>query len=210
MFIELAEILDCPSCNDGFGLVAFVSEADRRRVLAGRLGCPICEIEFPIAAGAIRLGEPGEPVDAEGGHAEGDGAEMALRLAALMGVAETNGSAVLLGPGLGEYAARLAAMSDRIEVLAVMSDETSLSLDDLESGVNPLIGLTDTWPVRSGALDGVALKGGVAAPAEARRCLAHGRRLVVIQPRPDDLTALEEAGFSTLASDSRTWVGARS
>ena len=205
MFIELAEVLDCPACSDGFGLVAFVDESDRRRVLRGRLGCPICEIELPIRHGAIDPGEAAVPDGPAGDPAD----EMALRVSALLGLAERDGSAILLGPGLGEHAPRVAQMAARVEVIAVVSRDTVTDIEDLASGVNPVLGLPGRWPVRSAKLDGVALlTPTLDALAEAARCLAPGRRLVVISPDapcPDGA----DLGFETLASDERTWVGTR-
>ena len=201
MFIELAEVLDCPVCSDGYGLVAFVSRADRRRVLDGRLGCPICEVEFPIETGAVRLAEEATPeVQWD------DPAGMALRLAALLGVSERDGSVVLLGPGVGGLAPRVAALAEKIEVLAVVDGSVMFDLGELESGVNPLVGLTSPWPVRPGSLHGVAYRG-LPPLEETRRCLRAEGRLVVVDAAERDRSALEAAGFSTLATDETTWVG---
>jgi hypothetical protein len=205
VFIELAEVLDCPTCSDGFGLVAFVAESESRRVTSGSLGCPMCEIELPIVGGAIDLGAGAEPKPIT---APAD--EMALRISALLGLAERGGSAILLGSGLGEYAPRVAQMAGRVEVLAVVPRGTEWPLDDLASGVNPLFGLTDRWPIRTAKLDGVALRGAVGdALQEAVRCLAVERRLVLFEPDPADLDRVSDAGFETLAGDERTWVGTR-
>lgn len=205
MFIELAEVLDCPTCSDGFGLVAFVSDSESRRVTSGSLGCPMCEIELPIIGGAIDLGAEAAP---ETGTEPAD--EMALRISALLGLAEREGSAILLGPGLGEHAPRVAQMAGRVEILAVVHRGTEWPLDDLVSGVNPIFGLTDQWPIRTAKLDGVALRGTTGdALMEAVRCLAIDRRLVLFEPDPTDLDRMSAAGFETLAGDERTWVGTR-
>lgn len=205
MFIELAEILDCPECRDGYGLVAFVRESDQRRVVSGHLGCPICEIEFPIEHGAIALTESASPPDLAR-----DETELPVKIAALLGLGEGAGSALLLGTSVGEHAAGVAGFADQVEVLAVVPSGTELAIDQLASGVNPVIGLTPRWPLRSGALDGVVLRGPVAdAAVEARRCLRSGRRLVLIDPAPGDADALSQAGFAELARDEATWVGER-
>lgn len=206
MFIELAEILDCPACSDGFGLVAFVAESDRRRVLRGRLGCPICEIELMIVDGAI---DPGEEVS-HPAPLEDTADEMALRVSALLGLAERAGSAILLGPGLGECAPRVAQMAARVEAVAVVPRDMVIDLEALASGVNPMLGLPERWPIRAGKLDGVALRApSPGALEEAARCLAPGRRLVLIAPGPSGVDAASRLGFETLASDERTWVGTR-
>jgi hypothetical protein len=128
---------------------------------------------------------------------------------------------VMLGDGLGHHAPMIARMTDRVEVLAVVGGPAAnegvsaagagWTIDDLAAGVDPVMGLGERWPVRSGALDGIALKGRVEASlGEAQRCLATGRRLVVIDPDPSDLERLDGAGYATLAADGETWVGLRS
>ena len=87
MYLELAEALDCPECRSAVGLVAFVEEAEGRRVLRGWLGCPLCEVEYPIVEGAIRFG--GEGSAAPPGD---DAASDEENLAKIRGHFETNGT----------------------------------------------------------------------------------------------------------------------
>jgi SAM-dependent methyltransferase len=214
VFIELAEALDCPVCRDGYGLVAFVRDSDRRRVITGHLGCPICEIEFSIASGTIDFGShdldgqapPGEPISVP------DPA-LATKLAALLGLGERPGLAVLLGAGLGGQAAAVARMADRAEVIALASGtgiSLDLDIDDLAAGIDPVTGLGASWPVRRGALDGVAWRGPVAAVlVEVSRCLREGGRFVIIDPDPVEPETLLQGAFEPLATDHETWVGAR-
>jgi len=224
VFIELAEALDCPVCGDGYGLVAFVAEADRRRVISGHLGCPMCEIEFSIDGGTVDFRAAPPPEDAAVSAATDRGAEegssVALKLAALLGVGERPGMVILLGAGLGHHASVIARMADRVEVIAVVdraAEDGSGSgtvigwdIDDLAAGVDPVVGLGEHWPLRSGALDGVALRGGIdAGLGQVQRCLGVGRRLVVVDPVPSDLERLAGAGYETLAADPETWVGSR-
>lgn len=187
MFLELAEALDCPRCRDGYGLVTFVTRAHLRRVLEGHLGCPMCEVEFPIVDGTVRFGpaaaeasEPaprptGGPPDGTGpetgssdgetpGAPWGSGPEGAVRIAALLGLTDGAGGVILLGPGpgaLGVAVAELAGSAGRIEILAWLDDGAARQpwgVDELARGVNPVLGADLTrWPVRAAALDGVAL-----------------------------------------------------
>lgn len=209
MYLELAEALDCPECRSGFGLVAFVGEAEGRRVLRGRLGCPLCEVEYPIGGGAIHFGGGGvEP------STELELPDLPVRLAALLGVGERRGVVVLLGPGLGRHGADVARLAERAEVIAWLdpgSAADGFDLADLEAGLDPIHGASATsWPVRERFLDGVAL--GLAPRAhldEAARCLKPGGRLVILGSESDDAADPDERLFRELARDETTWVGER-
>lgn len=232
MFLELAEVLDCPVCRDGFGLVAFVSASERRRVLEGRLGCPICEIELPIRGGAIDASrvsaDPSADAGAEGSAPRPEAPvgpddpgprrdlpglpETPIAVAALLGVQERKGGRFLLGPPLGMHAVAVAGHGERLELLAWVEAGTdpSFSIDELGAGANPVSGIDPgRWPVRAGSLDGVALAGGTAPPAEAWRALRSGGRLVLFGPEASDVDAAAAAGFRELASDAGAWVGER-
>lgn len=218
MFIELAEALDCPACHDAVGLVAFVRTSDRRRVLSGSLGCPMCEAEFPISGGLIDFGahEPGDLAPTAGlprEPAEAPATAVATKLAALLGLGERDGLVVLLGAGLGAHAAELARMAGRVEVIAIVEPEEGAhpDIEDLVAGVDPVRRLGHRWPFRSGALGGVGLRGRVETVRdEVSRCLVTGGRLVIVDPDPTDIQCLAETGFETLAADEETWVGVRS
>ncbi|WP_425154182.1 hypothetical protein [Candidatus Palauibacter sp.] len=224
MFLELAEVLDCPDCRASAGLVAFVDRAERRRVIEGRLGCPLCEIEVPIRRGTMRFDLSGASRRASGAALAapprpdpplpGPASETALRIAALLGVTDRAGQVVLLGPGLAGHAGWLARMGDRLEVVAWLDargDPAALGVADPEVGVDPLLGASpDGWPVRSGALHGVALSGPLALHlTEIERCVRPGARLFVAEPTSEDLESLSESGFRELAADPTAWVGER-
>ena len=229
MFLELAEVLDCPDCRASAGLVAFVDRAERRRVIEGRLGCPLCEIEVPIRRGTMRFDLSGAARRASGAAPAdparpdppspdapppGPAAETTLRIAALLGVTDRAGQVVLLGPGLAGHAGPLARMGDRLEIVAWLDargDPAALGVADPEVGVDPLLGASpDGWPVRSGALHGVALSGPLALHlTEIERCVRPGARLFVAEPTSEDLESLSESGFRELAADPTAWVGER-
>lgn len=223
MFLELAEVLDCPDCEASAGLVAFVDEAESRRVVEGRLGCPLCEIEVPIRRGTMRfdLSDAARRATPRAGteHPAGETApEAALRLAALLGVSDRAGMVVLLGPGLAAHAAGIARLGDRLEVLAWLPDPgdcsppATVAVEDLVDGVDPLLGAAPhRWPIRSGALHGIALAAPMALPlSEVTRCARPGARLVVEAPTPADLDSLAASEFAEVASDATVWVGERS
>lgn len=220
MFLELTEALDCPTCQSGFGLVAFVDEAHDRRVTTGWLGCPMCEIEIPIEAGTIHFIPSSE---APTGTPSPDSADVlsdfnptediAVRLAALLGLSEQKGIKVLLGPGLADYALPVVRFGERVEVVAWVEgpSSASFSLDELAEGINPMRSAPDRpWPIRMGSFHGLALKGpAVAQLEEATRCVRLGGRVVVLDPTADDFEAFAAGAFEELARDDSTWVGRR-
>jgi len=223
MFLELAEVLDCPDCVASTGLVAFVDRAESRRVVEGRLGCPLCEIEVPIRRGTMRfdLSDLARRATPRAGTADpaGEAApEVALRLAALLGVSDRAGMVVLLGPRLAAHAPAIARLGDRLEVLGWLPDPgdgspaAAVAVEDLVAGVDPLLGAAPhRWPIRSGALHGIALAAPMALQlSEITRCARPGARLVVETPTPADLDSLATSEFAEVASDATVWVGARS
>ena len=222
MFLELAEVLDCPDCGASAGLVAFVEQAESRRVVEGRLGCPLCEIEVPIRHGTMRFdlsdaacrAAPGDGIGRPSGETAPDAA---LRLAALLGVSDRAGMVVLLGPRLAAQAAAIARLGDRLEVIVWLPDPgdrsppATVAVEDLAAGVDPLLGAAPhRWPVRSGALHGIALAAPMALQlSEITRCARPGARLVVETPTPADLDSLATSEFTEVASDATVWVGER-
>lgn len=222
MFLELAEVLDCPDCEESVGLVTFVDRAESRRVVEGRLGCPLCEIEVPIRRGTMRfdLSDAARRATPCSGteHPAGETApEAALRLAALLGVSDRTGMVVLLGPRLAPHAPAIARLGDRLEVLVWLpnpgdrSPPATVAVEDLVAGVDPLLGAApNRWPFRSGALHGIALAAPIALPlSEITRCARPGARLVVEAPTPPDLDSLAASAFEEVASDATVWVGER-
>ncbi len=189
--------------------MAFVGETDRRRVLTGHLGCPLCEVEFRISGGAISFGpdtpgaDPASPADPG----------MAVRVAALLGLGD-RGAVVLLGPGLAALAPAIARSVERIEILVWPGEAEATArgdLSELARGVNPILGADPgCWPVRSGVLDGVALREHAPGPiAEAVRVLRRAGRLVLIEPASETLEDVRGLPVEELASDSSAWVGRR-
>ncbi len=232
MFIELAEALDCPDCREGTGLVAFVGEAERRRVRSGHLGCPLCEREVPIAGGTIRLDLAGESSSESRSGVESEPSAsrkpeatppasdsgLALRIAALLGLGD-RGALIWLGPGVARHAPGLITLGRRVEVIASLGPDPdgpeavgagAWSSELREAGLNPIVGVNPSrWPVRAGSMDGVALGDAVPASiAEAARALRSGGRLVLIGATEGVLHGLE-GRFEELASDEHTWVGVR-
>jgi hypothetical protein len=159
---------------------------------------------------------PADREDPEPGSVRPGPSDLAVRVAALLGLgAGEAGRAVLLGPGLAAHGPDVARLGGRVEVLAMFGEDErdaawSSTIEDLSAGTNPIVGAgSGPWPIRAGALDGIAWRGALGAAEAVRTALRPGGRLVLIDPDPADPARLEEAGIETLAADETAWVGLR-
>ena len=194
MHILLTDLLTCPRCGPDFGLVLLADRIEERRVVEGRLGCPNCRAMYLVRGGAadLRLSAGADP-DVLPPPA-GDPAEPALRLAALMGLAEARGTVLVAGPG-ASLAPALSRLVPEVEIVAYTPAPSGAAPGE---SVSPIAG-GDALPFRARAFRGVALTGGAADAAllpEAVRVLQPGAR-VVVDPAPpgtaDRLAALGAA-----------------
>lgn len=205
MLILLTDLLACPRCGPDFGLVALADRLEERRVIDGWLGCANCRERYPVRGGVADLRPPGaaEPAAEEGPPAD---PEAALRLAALMGLAEVRGIALLTGPG-ADHAAAVAALAPEVEVVAVSAAPRTGG----EPGVSRVVAGAGTLPFRGGVLRAAALTGGGAGPGalhEHLRVLAPSARLVV-DPAPEGTAArLAAAGARLLLDEPGVAVAA--
>lgn len=232
MDLELSEVFVCPDCRPTRGLVVLVEEMDERRVLAGSLGCPECDLRVPVRDGAVRFDERSgsgaadatEAADgggvAEGAGAPGDGtaADTSLRdrlgedpgtvAAALLGVEDLEGPC-LLGPGLGGLASGLAELAGDREV--VVLEATAGKGETGDTGVTVVRGVDPgDLPLLPRKVGGVVLLApDAAAVGEGARVLRPGGRLVVLVPRDEPALHLPDGELEVLASDARAWVGGR-
>lgn len=229
MHIELTEILVCPDCGPGHGLIAFVDRMEDRRIVAGRLDCSMCERRHEVRDGIVRLTpaspsdsprtvpvSPGEP-PATGrppGHELPD--DVASIVAALLGPPE-GPELLLMAAGTRALAPAVADLRPEAAVVTYGGPPSAAS-DEAASHprVYPVIVSADTdtagFPFRAGALDGAVLSGSV----ESRfvelvaETLSSGGRLVVLSPPSAAAAALSELeNVEALAADSRAWVGSR-
>ena len=113
MFIELIDVLRCPNAHEESWLVLASGRIDGRDVMEGVLGCPVCEAEYPITDGVVRFARE-SPTDAVAGPSS---EEEALRLAALLDLADSKGYAIITG-ALGNNAPSLRALTD-VQLLLV-------------------------------------------------------------------------------------------
>ncbi len=147
MHIELTDHLRCPAEHDESFLVLLPRRMEARQVLAGELGCPVCqwstrwEDGIPDFGGG-RVADEAPPCDAEA-------------LVALLGV-EGAGGWIALGGSMSALAPAVAAQLPGVGVVALNPP----ALVRAEQGVQIL--RSGRWPLKQHALRGVALGAGVA------------------------------------------------
>lgn len=201
MHIDLIEHLRCPRGHEESSLVAAFDRMAGRHVVEGRLGCPVCEAEYPIVAGIARFDEGRGPDPRAPAAAAADEGE-AMRAAALLGLADGRGVAMMTG-SWSLYAAKIVTMVADVHLILLDPD---VRPDASDSGTISAILAPGRLPLAAGALIGAALDEAGATPerlANAVRALRDGGRLVApaAAPRPD--------GVAELARDERHWVAER-
>ena len=202
MHILLTDVITCPRCGPEMGLILLADRVEERRVLSGRLGCANCRETYPISAGAVDLrvaaaggdGEP--PIGVEAGS--GDAQEGAVRIAALLGLAQARGTVLVAGPGAA-LAPAVAALVPEVEVVAF---GPPAGAGEEASGVSRVAG-GPALPFRARAFHGVALTGGAddALLAEGLRVVAPGSRLLVEGAAPGTAERLGAMGAEVLLEE---------
>lgn len=194
MHILLTDVLACPRCGPEMGLVLLADRIEDRRVIDGSLGCPNCREMYRISGGVADLRAPGAPApDPEAAAAEGDGEE-AVRLAALLGLAEAKGMVLVAGPDAA-LAGAIAALVEGVEVIAVSPIPTPADA----AGVSA-VAAGAVLPFRDRVLMGAAVTGNASTEmlAEALRVLRPGARLVVTRAAEGTAEWLRGAGAGVL------------
>jgi uncharacterized protein YbaR (Trm112 family) len=195
MHILLTDVLACPRCGPEMGLVLLADRMEDRRVVEGRLGCPNCREMYGISGGVADLRAPGAAVTAEHAAASAEGGEeAALRLAALLGLAEAKGMVLVAGPGAA-LAGRMAALVEGVEVIAVSPVPTPADAPGVSA-----VAAGAVLPLRDRVLTGAALTGSASVEmvAEALRVLRPGARLVVTEAGEGTAGWLRGAGAGVL------------
>lgn len=205
MHILLTDVLTCPRCGPEFGLILVADRIGDRRVVEGRLGCANCREQYPVRGGAVDLRLPGAaPAAGPSPGVVGDAQEVAVRLAALLGLADAQGTVLVAGPGAA-LAGDVAALVPELEVVALAPEPGDGAA---RPGVTPMAGATAPLPFRAGKLRGVAFTGGAdeAALAEGLRVLQPGARLVVENAAPGTGEALARLGAQVILEQEGTVV----
>ncbi|HEX7117627.1 MAG TPA: hypothetical protein VF212_02485 [Longimicrobiales bacterium] len=205
MHAALTDVVICPRCGPGWGMILLADRVSERRVLAGRFGCPNCRQSFGVDGGFADLRPAPVPV---GGEPLGRSADRtaAMRLAALMGLGEGAARALVAGPA-ARLAAELAGLLEGLEVIAV---DDALGGWAEEPGVSRFAA-ADRLPFRNRSMGGVALSGSASAAwlEEGARVLGDAGRLVLEDAPADAEPRLERASLDIVAREARTVVARR-
>lgn len=187
MFVELIEHLRCPRGHEESPLIVAADRTEGRYILDGTLGCPVCRAEYPIRAGEAVFS------DVAGGAGAPD-ADTAMRLAALLGLADGTGYAILCG----RWGACAGALAQLVETPIVLVNPPRPA----DTGVAGIIRTDGALPLAAASARAAALDDD--AHAEVRRGTARavrrGGRLVgpATLPLPE--------GARELARDAYLWV----
>jgi uncharacterized protein YbaR (Trm112 family) len=206
----LTDVLSCPRCGPEHGLVLMADRVEDRRVREGVLGCPNCRERYPVRGGLVDLragqGGAGPEPTVEAAPAGPGGGEGAVRLAALMGVAEGSGVALIVGRDVGQ-AAGVASLVPELEVAVLGAGVEGWAEVPGVSRVVAGVGL----PFRTGTLSAVALTGSAAVSLEAEgvRVVGLGGRLVLMDAAPGAAERLRATGLLVLVDESGVVVAGR-
>jgi uncharacterized protein YbaR (Trm112 family) len=178
--LSLSDLVTCPRCGPSHGLVLLPSVVRDRRVASGVLGCPNCRERYPIEGAVTDVRVPGGAADrVEEGSTPAPGSPgsgEAVRMAALLGLAESRGVVVLVGPAVAHGPA-LADLLEGIEVVVLASGDAA---EGSGPGGVSRFRVGETIPLRTGCAVGVALTGSsVALADEGVRVLRPGGRLLL-------------------------------
>lgn len=205
MHVSLTDVLTCPRCGPGHGLILLPEAVRDRRVVSGFLGCADCRERYAVREGVADL-SGGGAVDAGGGAwggERGDGGEggEAVRLAGLLGLGEAQGVVLVAGPA----AAAARELSGLLEAVEVVVAGTSP-----EAGVS-VLRVGGALPFQSAKLRGVALTGPAAdlLLEEGARVVAPLARLL-LDPAPADARArLAAAGLRVVVEEGGAVLASR-
>jgi uncharacterized protein YbaR (Trm112 family) len=194
MFIELVDALRCPVPHEESWLVAAATRMEARHFVEGTLGCPVCGAEYPIRDGVVDFRRHGGALPPR--LPSGD-AERAMRLAALLGLSDAQGFAVLVG----EWGADAAALATLVELPLLLVDPPEGVTG--EAGIS-VVRSDGLMPLAPGAARAMAVDAGDAArvASAVRATRPNGR---IVAPAAVDVPS----DVRELARDGAMWVGER-
>ncbi len=193
---DLLDALRCPGTHEESWLVAMVLEANGSTLLVAELACPVCGAEFRISDGVAHFADVATaPLVTTAMPSEPYTSDMVLRLAALLGVAESQLPVALVG----RYAAASGVLASFVAApqLLVNSGPAIPA-----PGVSRIM-VADRLPLGVETLAAIAVDDAHASPAlleSAARALRLGGRLVAPADAPIP------AGMRELARDDSEWV----
>ncbi|WP_310569782.1 hypothetical protein [Gemmatimonas sp.] len=193
---DLLDALRCPGTHEESWLVAMVLEASGSTLRVAELACPVCGAEFRIDDGvAYFTSPPSLAPHTPAVPAEPYTSDMVLRLAALLGVAESQLPVALVG----RYAAASGVLASFVSAPQLLIN----SAPAIHTADASRIMVADRLPLGVESLAAIAVDAAHASPAfleSASRALRVGGRLVAPAdaPLPD--------GMRELARDDSEWV----
>jgi uncharacterized protein YbaR (Trm112 family) len=191
MFIELVDLLRCPTPHEDSWLVASVDRMENRIIVDGVLGCPVCLAQYPIRSGVLYFvpADPPPPVGVDGNPDD------AMRLAAALALTEPRVVAVLSGRWTAQAPLIRALSPSRLILLNPVSE---FSLDD---GISAI--MSDTAPFALASVNAIAIdeNSGPNIIETLVRALQPGGRAL------GPATVGMPAEINELARDSDVWVG---
>jgi len=185
MFLDLTEVLRCPSSHEESYLICAPVTMDGRDVVRGGLLCPVCRAEYAIIDRVAWFAPPRDDVPALDVKSEltAEAVQLFLDLQGQGGFVVTAGSAGRLGP-------ELASLMPGVGIAAVNPPAgiaASASLSVIHS--------PDAWPVRRQAVRAVVIGADVTAGRwvpDAVGSVLNGLRAIVEDEsaRPEGLVEL--------------------
>ena len=202
MYTELVDTLRCVVPHEESWLVAAADETEGRHIITGVLGCPVCHARYAIVRGTADFAAGGLPAVALDAPGLEPGAELSLKLAAMLDVTDPSGYVILMGRWTRSAASLRAIVPVPIIALNPMPD---VEMGNGVSGVSAVVRV----PVLAGTARAVALDAHSYAAHDAlllRSAVASvkpGGRVVgpVLLPVPDDVREI--------LRDDAHWVGER-
>ncbi|HEY0970979.1 MAG TPA: hypothetical protein VGE02_08415 [Gemmatimonadales bacterium] len=199
MLPDLVSALRCIKPHEDSWLVAATYRLEGRHIAEGVLGCPVCHAEYPVRGGIADFTGGAAAGDDDGDGCIAASVEEAVRLAALLDLAEPR-SPVLLG---GAWGALLPLLRDAVPATWLLVNAVPPAGEPTASALRAAGAL----PFATGGAHGVALDATTARDAGimmgAVRALRPRGRLVA------PVTAPVPGGMRELARDGRHWVAER-
>ncbi|HEX5385243.1 MAG TPA: hypothetical protein VFW66_00935 [Gemmatimonadales bacterium] len=205
MFIELTDHLRCPAEHEERYLVLLPDRVERRSVVSGQLGCPVCGRTFLVRDGVAELGAP--PPDSTRAQATTHDPLTASAAHVFLGLGGPGGYVALVGSA----AAMWRELSELVRGVAIVAVNPPAEVADAAPVLSvvraPII------PIKSRSLRGVVLGSEHAGDAkwqrEAARVTLPGLRIVGRGAAPALSAGAGAPALELLASAGDTWVAAR-
>ncbi len=207
MHVALSDLLTCPRCGPGHGLITLPDQVRERRVVVGVLGCPNCQGRYPIDGGVADLRTRPTERSEESAASPAPDPEAPVRMAALLGLDRIGGVVAVAGPAAA-YAPDLAQLTDGVEVVALGGSLEEVGA--IRGNVSTLLIDGPRLPFRDVTLAGIVLAGTARSwLEEANRALRPAARMLIEPPVQELAVRARAIGCAVVLDDPRALVVAR-